>query len=100
MTATMIDLDDEALEKARRFYGTTTKKDTVNSALRDAAVREDEKIGALGDYLLESAAEYERMTEAEKAEFRELMDTTDHKPEAQMAAAGRDRRTGKKASAV
>jgi Arc/MetJ family transcription regulator len=30
MTATMIDLDDEALEKARRYYGTVTKRDTVS----------------------------------------------------------------------
>jgi len=87
MTVTMIDLDDEALEQARIYYGTTTKKETVNRALRDAARRREEQLGALGDYLLESAAEYEHMTEAEKAEFRELMDTTDRKNEAQMAAA-------------
>jgi Arc/MetJ family transcription regulator len=86
MTATMIDLDDEALELARRFYGTSTKKDTVNTALRDAADREKEKLGALGRHLLESVREYERMSDDEKAEFRASMDATDHKFLAQVAA--------------
>jgi Arc/MetJ family transcription regulator len=86
MTATMIDIDDEALAKARHFYGTTTKKDTVNAALRDAAARDDQRHGALGRLLLESVEEYEQMTEAEKAEFRARMDTTDHKFLAQVAA--------------
>ncbi len=36
---TMIDLDDEALELAARELGTTTKKDTVNAALRFVAER-------------------------------------------------------------
>lgn len=91
MTATMIDLDDEALEQARIYYGTTTKKDTVNRALQDAARRREEQLGALGDFLLESAAEYERMSDIEKLEFRTLMDTTDHENEAQMAGAERAR---------
>jgi Arc/MetJ family transcription regulator len=30
-----IDLDDDALSEAMRLMGTTTKKDTVNQALRD-----------------------------------------------------------------
>jgi Arc/MetJ family transcription regulator len=34
-----IDLDDEALGEAMRLMGTTTKKDTVNAALRDYVVR-------------------------------------------------------------
>jgi Arc/MetJ family transcription regulator len=89
MTATMIDLDDAALEKAREYYGTTTKKDTVNCALRDAAAREEAKLTALGDFLLASAAEYERMTDAEKAEFRDQIDTTDHKFLAQVEAVDR-----------
>jgi Arc/MetJ family transcription regulator len=36
---TMIDLDDEALAAAAKELGTTTKRDTVNSALRDIAGR-------------------------------------------------------------
>lgn len=36
---TVIDLDDELLERARRELGTTTKKETVHAALRLAAER-------------------------------------------------------------
>lgn len=39
MSATQIDLDDDALEAAMRELGTTTKKDTVNAALREVAAR-------------------------------------------------------------
>ncbi|MGW2375960.1 MULTISPECIES: type II toxin-antitoxin system VapB family antitoxin [Kitasatospora] len=39
MSRTVIDLDDEALADAARFLGTTTKKDTVNAALREIADR-------------------------------------------------------------
>ncbi|WP_329118977.1 DUF397 domain-containing protein [Streptomyces sp. NBC_01465] len=35
MSVTQIDLDDEALADAMRLLGTKTKKDTVNTALRD-----------------------------------------------------------------
>ena len=34
MSRTVIDLDDDALAEAMRELGTTTKADTVNSALR------------------------------------------------------------------
>jgi Arc/MetJ family transcription regulator len=34
MTRTLIDIDDEALEAASRELGTSTKRDTVNEALR------------------------------------------------------------------
>jgi Arc/MetJ family transcription regulator len=37
---TMIDLDDDALAAAARELGTTTKKDTVNSALAFVAARQ------------------------------------------------------------
>ncbi len=37
---TMIDLDDEALAAAAKELGTTTKKDTVNAALRFVAERQ------------------------------------------------------------
>ena len=39
MTKSLIDLDDEALEEAAVLFGTKTKKDTVNTALREAAQR-------------------------------------------------------------
>jgi Arc/MetJ family transcription regulator len=35
MGKTLVDIDTELLEQARRILGTDTKKDTVNSALRE-----------------------------------------------------------------
>ncbi|OQD56636.1 antitoxin [Streptomyces phaeoluteigriseus] len=39
MSRTVIDLDDEALEAAARELGTTTKRDTINTALREIVAR-------------------------------------------------------------
>jgi len=39
MTKSLIDLDDEALSEAAALFGTRTKKETVNTALREAAQR-------------------------------------------------------------
>ncbi|MFI0728180.1 type II toxin-antitoxin system VapB family antitoxin [Streptomyces sp. NPDC021225] len=39
MSRTVIDLDDEALEAAARELGTTTKRDTINTALREITAR-------------------------------------------------------------
>ncbi|MFD5328597.1 type II toxin-antitoxin system VapB family antitoxin [Streptomyces sp. NPDC127092] len=39
MTATQIDIDDEALAEAMRLSGARTKKETVNLALREYAER-------------------------------------------------------------
>ncbi|PSL00689.1 VapB protein of antitoxin of type II toxin-antitoxin system [Murinocardiopsis flavida] len=41
MTKVLIDIDDDALASAAEVYGTTTKKDTVNTALREASRRVD-----------------------------------------------------------
>ena len=38
---TVIDLDDELLERARRELGTKSKKDTIHAALRMVAERGD-----------------------------------------------------------
>lgn len=46
---TMIDIDDEALAAAARALGTTTKKDTVNVALRLAGERQRRIEALLGD---------------------------------------------------
>lgn len=35
MSMTAVDIDDEALEKAKAILGTTTKKETINTALRE-----------------------------------------------------------------
>ncbi|GIF67910.1 hypothetical protein Ais01nite_59450 [Asanoa ishikariensis] len=37
MTKVLIDVDDEALAEASELLGTKTKKDTVNTALRETA---------------------------------------------------------------
>lgn len=39
MSITQIDLDDEALAKAMKLMGTTTKKETVNTALAEYVER-------------------------------------------------------------
>ncbi|HEV7707219.1 MAG TPA: type II toxin-antitoxin system VapB family antitoxin [Asanoa sp.] len=39
MTKVLIDVDDDALAEASALLGTKTKKDTVNTALRETAVR-------------------------------------------------------------
>ncbi len=39
MTKMLIDIDDEALATAAELLGTKTKKDTVNTALRETAER-------------------------------------------------------------
>ena len=49
MALTQIDLDDEALAEAMRLSGATTKKDTVNIALREYAARH-RRLDALEHY--------------------------------------------------
>lgn len=39
VSVTQIDLDDDVLTAAMRLMGTTTKKDTVNNALREYVAR-------------------------------------------------------------
>ncbi|MEN8655061.1 type II toxin-antitoxin system VapB family antitoxin [Streptomyces sp. 21So2-11] len=39
MSRTVIDLDDQALEAAAKELGTTTKRDTINTALREIVDR-------------------------------------------------------------
>ncbi|MEV8032980.1 type II toxin-antitoxin system VapB family antitoxin [Streptomyces sp. NPDC002742] len=64
MSVTQIDLDDEALTEAMRLMGATTKKETVNAALRDYVARikrleAAEKLaarGARGEFEQASAA--------------------------------------------
>lgn len=54
MSVTPIDLDEEALAAAMAELGTSTKKDTVNTALREIAARNTrqralERLMQLGD---------------------------------------------------
>ncbi|MCI4062242.1 type II toxin-antitoxin system VapB family antitoxin [Micromonospora sp. R77] len=47
---TVIDLDDELLERARQALGTKSKKDTIHAALRLVAER-DERVEAIRELL-------------------------------------------------
>jgi Arc/MetJ family transcription regulator len=49
MAVTQIDIDDDALAEVMRLSGATTKKDTVNLALREYAARH-RRIEALERY--------------------------------------------------
>lgn len=63
MTKMLIDVDDAALAEASELFGTKTKKDTVNTALREAVQR------------LRRARAYARLGElAEAGMFDELLD--------------------------
>ena len=46
MTKTLIDIDDDLLEAAREALGTTTKKDTVNTALREVLATQQRRRAA------------------------------------------------------
>lgn len=77
MTVTQIDLDDEALAEAMRLMGVTTKKETVNTALRDYVdrlkrLRAAEKLaerGARGEFD-EAADAYAEARAARRADPR------------------------------
>jgi len=54
MTKTPVEIDDDALASAAQVLGTTTKKDTVNAALREVSarllrLRALEQLGAMAD---------------------------------------------------
>ncbi|MET9883514.1 type II toxin-antitoxin system VapB family antitoxin [Streptomyces sp. NPDC006430] len=76
MSVTQIDLDDEALAEAMRLMGATTKKETVNAALRDYVNRvrrleAAEKLaarGARGEFE-QAAAAYDAAKQARRATF-------------------------------
>lgn len=76
MTVTQIDLDDEALAEAMRLMGSTTKKDTVNAALRDYVARvrrleAAERLAARGERgeFDAAAAAYSEAKRARRAAF-------------------------------
>jgi Arc/MetJ family transcription regulator len=81
MARTMIDIDDEALAEAAKVLGTTTKKDTVNTALREAvarlrridAIREAQAMAARGDIDLEFLDDLEAAEKAAAARHEARM---------------------------
>lgn len=65
----LIDIDEEALAEASALLGTTTKKDTVNQALRETAQR------------LRRAQALARLAElGEAGAFDELLDPSTRRP--------------------
>ena len=44
MSRTVVDVDDEALTQAMKEYGTRTKVETVNRALREVAERRERRL--------------------------------------------------------
>jgi Arc/MetJ family transcription regulator len=59
MSRTVVDIDRDALEVARRELGTSTVKDTVNEALRRVArERRLRQLAALDEYPEEDLAEF------------------------------------------
>jgi Arc/MetJ family transcription regulator len=68
VTKILVDVDDEALAEAAELYGTSTKKDTVNTALREAAERR-RRLRA-----------FERLRElGEEGRFDELLDKRNYR---------------------
>ena len=68
MTKILVDVDDAALAEAARLLGTRTKKDTVNTALREIADR------------LRRAKALARLAElGESGAFDELLDKASHR---------------------
>jgi Arc/MetJ family transcription regulator len=69
MTKVLIDIDDEALAEAAELLGTATKKDTVNTSLRETAQR------------LRRAQALARLGELGQAgAFDELLEKTTYRP--------------------
>lgn len=69
MPVTQIDIDDDALAEAMRLSGAKTKKETVNTALREYAARH-RRVEALEGYAVLAAGwdydGWQRRREAEK----------------------------------
>lgn len=75
MTKSLIDLDDEALAEAAMLFGTKTKKDTVNTALREAAQR-SRRLQALDELGEMGAAGF----------FDDLLDKRNYRPQGSAGA--------------
>lgn len=77
MTKMLIDIDEDALAAAAQVYGTTTKKDTVNMALSEAAA------------VLRRRTALERLRRrAKDGQFDELYDKDSYRPKPAVVAGG------------
>lgn len=61
------------------YYGTTTKKDTINRALKDAADKRRSQFSGLRQLFAESRAEFECMTPEERSRELERLTPTDER---------------------
>ena len=68
MTKILVDVDDVALAEAAETFGTKTKKDTVNAALREGAAR-----------LRRARALDELGARAEAGDFDDLLDKSSYR---------------------
>lgn len=81
MAVTQVDLDDEALAEAMRLMGVSTKKETVNGALRDYVARikrleAAEKLAARGS----GASSRLRLRRMQRPSRRGRQPSSDHIP--------------------
>ncbi|MEN3310165.1 MAG: Bacterial antitoxin of type system, VapB [Micromonosporaceae bacterium] len=53
MTKTLVDIDEQVLAAAMAEYGTTTKVETVNRALREVAGRRQRAVDEFMEFALE-----------------------------------------------
>jgi Arc/MetJ family transcription regulator len=59
MAKTLVDIDEDALALAMAYYGTSTKREAINRALREVAERRHQDTDGLEDWLVEVAGRLE-----------------------------------------
>lgn len=59
MAKTLVDIDEDALALAMAYYGTSTKREAINRALREVAERRRQDTDGLEDWLVEVAGRLE-----------------------------------------
>lgn len=77
MANTLVDVNDEDLSVAMAYYGTSTKKDTINRALKDAADRRRAQFSGLRELFKASRTEFESMTPAEREQELARLEVND-----------------------
>jgi Arc/MetJ family transcription regulator len=82
MSVTQIDLDDDALNEAMRVLGTTTKKETVNMALREVARRLKRVEAAQRLFEMGQRGDFDQAAEAHAAAKRAWKQAWGMEPEA------------------
>lgn len=70
MAKTLIDIDEELLAQARDALGTTTKKDTVNAALREVLALQERR-SAVADLVTWTAQHEPLDSDARRTAWRQ-----------------------------